>query len=180
MEGTIAEIRMFAGTFAPRNWAFCAGQLLSIAQNTALFSILGTTYGGNGQTTFALPDFRGRVAVGTGQGPGLSNITLGEVAGTSTVTLTTQQMPQHNHTISGNAGGLATNANPTGNSLGIAVVASGSAPVNAYTNNAPNPANALNAATCGMAGGNQPHDNMQPYLGMNYIICLFGIFPSRN
>ena len=81
MEGTIGEIRMFAGTFAPRNWAFCNGQLLSIAQNTALFSILGTTYGGNGQTTFALPDFRGRSAVGTGQGPGLSSISLGEQAG---------------------------------------------------------------------------------------------------
>jgi microcystin-dependent protein len=180
MEGTIAEIRMFAGTFAPRNWAFCAGQLMSISQNTALFSILGTTYGGNGQTTFALPDFRGRVAVGTGQGPGLSNIQLGEVAGESSVTLLSTQMPQHNHTINGSASGLANNANPTGNSLGIAVVASGNAPVNAYINTAPSAANALNPQTCGIAGGSQPHNNMQPYLGMNYIICLFGIFPSRN
>ena len=101
MEGTIGEIRMFAGTFAPRTWAFCQNQILSIAQNTALFSILGTTYGGNGQTTFALPDFRGRVAVGTGTGPGLSNIQLGQMAGTPTVTPTTNNMPAHNHAVAG-------------------------------------------------------------------------------
>src|SRR6188768_3694227 len=92
---------MFAGNFAPRNWAFCQGQILSIAQNTALFSLLGTTYGGNGQTTFALPDFRGRVAVGTGQGPGLANITLGELSGSPTVTLTINNMPAHNHPLTG-------------------------------------------------------------------------------
>ena len=178
MEGTIAEIRMFAGTFAPRNWAFCAGQLLSISQNTALFSILGTTYGGNGQTTFALPDFRGRVSVGTGQGPGLSNINLGEQAGTETVTLLATQMPIHNHSINGVATGLANNANPTGNAPGIGAVASDSAPVNMYNSGAP--AAAMNPNVCGKAGGSQPHNNIQPYLGMNYIICLFGIFPSRN
>ena len=98
MEGTIAEIRMFAGNFAPRNWAFCAGQTMAIASNTALFSLLGTTYGGNGQTTFALPDLRGRVPVGTGQGPGLSYISLGEVAGAATHTLTSTEMPAHTHT----------------------------------------------------------------------------------
>src|SRR5690242_20434903 len=97
MEGTIAEIRMFAGNFAPRGWAFCQGQILSIAQNTALFSLLGTTYGGNGQTTFGLPDFRGRTAVGTGQGPGLPSITLGELAGEPTHTLIITEMPAHNH-----------------------------------------------------------------------------------
>src|SRR5215204_3802779 len=96
-EGTIAEIRLFAGNFAPRSWAFCQGQIMSIAQNTALFSILGTTYGGNGQTTFALPDFRGRVAVGAGGGPGLVNISLGEVSGEPTHTLIRQEMPSHNH-----------------------------------------------------------------------------------
>jgi microcystin-dependent protein len=178
MEGTIAEIRMFAGTFAPRNWAFCQGQLMSISQNTALFSILGTTYGGNGQTTFGLPDFRGRVAVGTGQGPGLSNVSLGEQAGVETVTLLVTQMPSHNHVINGSASGLANNANPTGNAPGIGAVASNNAPVNMYSNGAP--AAAMNPQVCGLAGGNQPHNNMQPYLGMNYIICLFGIFPSRN
>src|SRR3954471_16909667 len=99
MDGTIGEIRLFAGNFAPRNWAFCNGQLMPIAQNTALFSILGTTFGGNGQTTFGLPDFRGRVSVGTGQGTGLTNHDLGEQSGTENVTLSTAQMPAHTHTI---------------------------------------------------------------------------------
>jgi microcystin-dependent protein len=97
MDGTIAEIRLFAGNFAPRNWAFCNGQIMAISQNTALFSILGTTFGGNGQTTFALPDFRGRFPVGPGQGPGLTNHDLGEVSGSETVTLSTAQMPLHTH-----------------------------------------------------------------------------------
>src|SRR5215203_562757 len=178
MEGTIGEIRMFAGTFAPRNWAFCAGQLMSISQNTALFSILGTTFGGNGQTTFGLPDFRSRTNVGTGQGPGLSNVDLGEQAGVETVTLLTTQLPGHNHVINGVATGLANNANPTGNAPGIGAVASNNAPVNMYSNGTP--AAAMNSQVCGLAGGNQPHNNIQPYLGMNYIICLEGIFPSRN
>jgi microcystin-dependent protein len=178
MEGYIAEIRMFAGNFAPRGWAFCQGQILSIAQNTALFALLGTTFGGNGQTTFALPDFRGRVAVGTGQGPGLPSVNLGQMAGSPTHTLIITEMPAHNHQINGNAGGLANNANPGGNTLGIGVVASGNAPVNMYNTAAPT--GPLNAQTCGIAGGSQPHNIMQPYLGMNYIICLEGIFPSRN
>lgn len=181
MEGTIAEIRMFAGNFAPRNWAFCASQILSIAQNTALFSLLGTTYGGNGQTTFGLPDFRGRVAVGTGQGPGLPNVQLGEMAGTPTTTLLTTNMPAHNHTVTGTATLKANNdapnsTDPTGRYLAAS---------NIYTNQAGDIAN-MNAGamslalTSGIAGGSQPFSIMQPYLGMNYIICLFGIFPSRN
>ena len=174
----LGSIALFAGNFAPRGWAFCAGQLLSIAQNTALFSILGTTYGGNGQTTFGLPDLRGRVPVGVGQGPGLSNIVLGEQGGVETVTLLTTQMPTHNHIINGVATGLANNANPTGNAPGIGAGASNNAPVNMY--NSGTPAAAMNAQTCGFAGGNQPHTNVQPYLGMNFVICLFGIFPSRN
>ena len=178
MEGYIAELRLFAGNFAPRGWAFCQGQILSIAQNTALFSLLGTTFGGNGQTTFALPDFRGRVAVGTGQGPGLPPVSLGQMAGEPTHTLINTEMPAHNHVINGNASGLANNANPSGNSLGIGAVSSGNAPVNMYNNAAPNVQ--LNAQTCGIAGGSQPHNNMQPYLGMNYIICMEGIYPSRN
>jgi microcystin-dependent protein len=179
MEGTIGEIRMFAGNFAPRTWAFCQNQILSIAQNTALFSILGTTYGGNGQTTFALPDFRGRVPVGTGQGPGLNNITLGEMSGSPTVTLTTNQMPAHNHAISGsvtmqaNTDGVL-NSDPTGRRLG---------PGNFFTS-----ANAdlttmaplVNTLTVGVNGGSQPFSIMPPYLGMNIIICMFGIFPSRD
>ncbi|MES2773934.1 MAG: tail fiber protein [Bacteroidota bacterium] len=175
MEGYIAEIRMFAGNFAPRNWAFCQGQIMSIAQNTALFSLLGTTYGGNGQTTFALPDFRGRVAVGTGQGPGLSNVTLGEVSGSPTTTININNMPAHNHilTVNNNVTGMAaTGAGGYLNSKtesGESVAASGLSA-----------AATLNTGSVGIAGGSQPFNNMQPYLGMNHIICLFGIFPSRN
>ncbi|MBK6826971.1 MAG: phage tail protein [Chitinophagaceae bacterium] len=180
MEGTIGEIRMFAGTFAPRSWAFCQSQLLPIAQNTALFSILGTTYGGNGQTTFGLPDFRGRVAVGTGQGPGLSNVTLGEMSGTPTVTLTTNNMPAHNHALSGavslvaNGGTDGLTDDPTGRRL---------AGANIYTNFTNEPATMVplqSTLAVGVNGGSQPFSIMPPYLGMNYIICLFGIFPSRD
>lgn len=180
MEGTIGEIRMFAGNFAPRTWAFCQNQTLSIAQNTALFSILGTTYGGNGQTTFALPDFRGRVAVGTGQGPGLSNITLGEMSGTPTVTLTTNNMPIHNHALTGavsmvaNGGTDGLTDDPTGRRL---------AGANIYTNFTNEPATMVplqSNLAVGVNGGSQPFSIMPPYLGMNYVICLFGIFPSRD
>ncbi|NOT50054.1 MAG: phage tail protein [Chitinophagaceae bacterium] len=179
MEGTIAEIRMFAGNFAPRNWAFCAAQIMSIAQNTALFSLLGTTYGGNGQTTFGLPDFRGRVAVGTGQGPGLSNIVLGQMAGTPTVTLLSTNMPAHNHQVTGNI-------NPQGSldgTLSTDPTGRRTANVNIYTNATDELVNmapiAVNLPTS-IAGNSQPFSIMPPYLGMNYIICLFGIFPSRN
>lgn len=179
MEGTIAEIRLFAGNFAPRSWAFCQGQILSIAQNTALFSLLGTTYGGNGQTTFALPDFRGRVAVGTGQGPGLPNINLGELAGSPTHTLIITEMPAHNHTVSLGAhnADLANQSNPTGNVLGVGQVPGGQS-VNMYSNAGANTNLAPTASS--ISGGSQPHNIMQPYLGMNYIICLEGIYPSRN
>ena len=176
MEGTIGEIRMFAGTFAPRNWAFCAGQLMSISQNTALFSILGTTYGGNGQTTFALPDFRSRTAVGTGQGPGLTNITLGEVSGSETVTLLTTQMPAHTHSLNG-VNASATTGNPTGTTLATTKDATDNT-INSYA--VATPAAALHAQSIGIAGNSQPVAIRNPYLGMNYIICLFGIFPSRN
>src|SRR3982750_2476369 len=117
-EPFLAEIIMFGGNFAPRGWAFCSGQILSIAQNTALFALLGTTYGGNGQTTFALPDLRGRAPIGTGQGPGLTNILLGELSGTQSVTLTSQQMPAHNHSVNASAT-VANTANPTGGSLAV-------------------------------------------------------------
>jgi len=182
MEGTIGEIRMFAGNFAPRNWAFCQGQIMSIAQNTALFSILGTTYGGNGQTTFALPDLRSRVPVGTGQGPGLSPYQLGQVAGNENTTLTVGNLPAHNHSFSTTAtmpchAGAGNADTPTGN------IPAGSASAENYT--AASAANGNMApltvsGNTGPAGSNQPFNNVQPYLGMNYIICLFGIFPSRN
>jgi microcystin-dependent protein len=181
MEGTIGEIRMFAGNFAPRTWAFCNNQIISIATNTALFSILGTTYGGNGQTTFALPDFRGRVAVGTGQGPGLANITLGQLSGSPSVTLTIGNMPAHTHALTGTVNETANNDNsglvsdPTGKRLG----ASG----NLFTNQSGdlvNMAPPVSTLAIGVTGGSQPFSIMPPYLGMNYIICLQGIFPSRN
>ena len=177
MEGYLAQIIMFAGNFAPRSWAFCQGQILSIAQNTALFSLLGTTYGGNGQTTFGLPDFRGRVPVGTGQGPGLPSIDLGEQSGTPTTTLLITNMPAHNHTATVNVGVSDANASSTegdGKILG-APAANIFAPANTAAGNMGGV-----SATIGIAGGSQPFNNMQPYIGMNYVICISGIFPSRN
>ncbi|HYF30662.1 MAG TPA: tail fiber protein [Chitinophagaceae bacterium] len=190
MEGTIGEIRMFAGTFAPRAWAFCAGQLLSIAQNTALFSILGTTYGGNGQTTFALPDLRGRSPIGAGQGPGLSNISLGEVSGVENVTILTSQMPAHTHTATATvtgtvAPGCLDDAGTT-DAPGGARPAISPGGTNVYSTATPDasmatsPINATATVTIGIAGSSQPLPIRNPYLGMNYIICLEGIFPSRN
>jgi microcystin-dependent protein len=181
MEGTIGEIRMFAGNFNPRSWAFCQNQILSIAQNTALFSILGTTYGGNGQTTFALPDFRGRVAVGTGTGPGLANVTLGEVAGTPTVTLTTNNMPAHNHPLTGAVTPQVNNDNAalSDDASGKRFAVTG-AIFTAATTDLVSMAPTPSTLAVGVNGGSQPFSIMPPYLGMNYIICLFGIFPSRN
>jgi microcystin-dependent protein len=170
MEGYIAQVILFAGNFAPKNWAFCQGQILQISQNTALFSIIGTMYGGNGTTTFALPDLRGRAPVGAGQGPGLPNYTIGEQGGEPAHTLMVQEMPQHNHLINaqGNPGGskITQNCFPASNAS--------TAVYDAAANTAMSP------AMVGMTGGSQPHNNMQPYLGMNYIICVYGIFPSRN
>jgi microcystin-dependent protein len=164
----LGEIRLVPYNFAPRGWAFCSGQILSIAQNTALFSLLGTTYGGNGQTTFALPDLRGRVPVSSGQGPGLSNITLGEQAGTETVTLNQGQMPAHGH-LAG-----ASNAAATGSRPGNSVPAAGGA----YA--ASSDGTTLNPAFIQNSGGSQPFGIRPPYLGLNFIIALEGIFPSRN
>lgn len=183
MEGTIGEIRMFAGNFAPRTWAFCQSQILSIAQNTALFSILGTTYGGNGQTTFGLPDLRGRVAVGNGQGPGLSNYSLGQLGGSETFTVLNANFPAHTHpfagsiTMPGNAADGNTDT-PQGS------YPAGQAGTNMYStvNNGSALGNmqmALTAASTG-AVSPAPVNNIQPVLGMNYIICMFGIFPARN
>lgn len=179
MEGTIAEIRLFAGNFPPQTWAFCAGQIQSIAQNTALFALVGTIYGGNGQTTFALPDFRGRMPVGTGTGPGLPTIQLGEASGFPTVTLTTANMPAHNHVITGSLSmgaknGAGNSISPTGN-----YPAQGAA--NAYSSTQDAQMAPLSGSlTTSVTGSNQPISIMPPYLGMNFIICLFGIFPSRN
>ncbi len=170
-EPYIGSIDMVGFNFAPRSWATCDGQLLSIAQNTALFSLLGTTYGGNGQTTFGLPDLRGRVPLHQGQGPGLPQYVMGQSSGEVNHTLITSEIPTHNHTLSVNTNG-GTSDNPTGNYM-----ASNSEGIKHYSNSAGSNAN---AASIGNAGGSQPHNNMPPYLCVNFVIALSGIYPSRN
>lgn len=182
MEGYLAEIRMFAGNFAPRGWMFCQGQLLSIAQWTAVFALVGTTYGGNGQTTFGLPDLRGRIPVGTGAGPGLPNIDLGEMAGTPATTLLLTNLPAHNHALTANGSMACKNGEGNADSPGGNVMA-GSATDENYA--APAAANGTMApvnisGSTGSAGANQPLSIMQPYLGLYHIFCVEGIFPSRN
>lgn len=176
MEVFVATIQPFAFNFAPRNWAFCAGQLLSIAQNSALFSLVGTTYGGNGQTTFGLPDLRGRMAISQGQGPGLPTYTIGELAGTPNVSLTIANLPQHNHLLAAN-GGSATSPKPANNFLAQGID-SGSNPIQIYAPSTDG--TVLNPMAITPTGGNQPFSNMPPFLTINYCIALTGIFPSRN
>lgn len=168
----IGEIRMFAGNYPPRGWTFCDGQMMSIAQNTALFSILGTTYGGNGQTNFALPDLRGRVPIHAGQGPGLTNRTLGEKAGTETYILNSNQMPSHSHTV--RAVSAEGNQNTPANNL----PADTKLLDKEYSNSTGNVS--MNPAMLSSAGGNQPFPLMQPYTAVNFIIALEGIYPPRN
>lgn len=164
----IGEIKTFGYNFCPRGWAETNGQLLPIAQNAALFTLLGTTFGGNGQTTFGLPDLRGRVIVAPGQGGGLTQRTIGEKSGVEAVTLTIGEIPAHNHAISVKQGrGVQTSA--TGSFLGESGI---------YRSTGTSLA--LNAATVNPTGGNQPHENMQPYLVMITCIALEGIFPQRN
>ena len=172
----IGQITLFAGTFAPRGYALCNGQLLAIQSNAALFSILGTTYGGNGTTNFALPDLRGRAPIHAGTGPGLSNYQLGQNGGQETVTLNSNQIPTHGHTATVNASAGAPNTVSPGGAV-LAVSAQG----NAYATGSPTlSAMSASAATVANAGGGQSHNNMQPYLALNFIIALTGIFPSRN
>lgn len=173
MEEYIGAIQIFAGDFAPRGWALCAGQILQISQNTALFSILGTTYGGNGTTTFALPDLRGRMPIGVGASPGLTPRNLGEKDGSETVTLTTAQIPSHTHTYNALSGNRE-KPSPTGNFLGVAP-----GPFYAEMNTG-DTLLPMNPAAISPAGGSQPHNNMPPYLGLNFIICLQGIYPPRS
>lgn len=171
---------MVGFNFAPRGWAFCNGQLLSIASYSALFSLLGTQYGGDGRTTFALPNLQGRCAVGMGNGPGLTPRQIGEVIGQETVTLTPNEMPAHTHQLLANNTDGNTN-DPTNSSLAkesVTIERSAPAfPVNGYNTGA---ANVGMGASIGNAGGNLAHNNMQPSLAMNYIIALQGIFPSRS
>ncbi|HSF54283.1 MAG TPA: tail fiber protein [Algoriphagus sp.] len=183
MDEYIGIVKMFAGNFAPKGWMFCQGQILPIAQYTAVFSLLGTTYGGNGTTTFALPDLRSRVPVGAGQGPGLSSYESGQVGGVENITLNITQIPMHTHAaqvkVSANAG---TTNNPVNNfpaASQVQIERSGpSYPVNSYADSSTGSASS-DSTTILPSGGNQPHSNIQPYLGMNYIICMEGIYPPR-
>jgi microcystin-dependent protein len=167
----VGEIRMFGGNFPPNGWAICDGSLMPISQNDTLFNLIGTTYGGDGQNTFGLPNLLGRVPVHQGTGPFGTTYVIGELAGVESVTLTSNQIPVHNHTILANAGG-ADASSPSGN-----VIASGSSGPRWF---ATSHAVALAPAALGNAGGSQPHDNMIPFLVINFIISLFGIFPSQN
>ncbi|WP_217694743.1 phage tail protein [Algoriphagus marinus] len=181
MEPFIGQIMMFGGNFAPRGWALCHGQLLPIPENEALFSLLGTIYGGDGRTTFGLPDLRGRCAVGMGQGPGLTSRQQGSKLGQEEVTLTVSQMPSHTHQLMANNTDGNTN-DPANNTLAKeSVIVERSAPafpVNGYSSNAANVS--MNASSVGSSGGNLAHNNMQPSLTMNYVIALVGIYPSRS
>ena len=168
----IGEIRIFAGNFAPQGWALCSGQLLQISQNDTLFALIGTTYGGDGQTTFALPNLQSRVPIHQGTGPG-GSYAMAQTGGVEQVTLTSQQIPNHTHAqmASRNA---ASGTDPTNNVIGQ------SSSITMFRESPPPPNQALNAATLVAAGGNQPHNNIQPYNVLNYIIALFGVFPSQN
>jgi len=166
----LGQIMIVPYNFAPTGWLMCDGQILSISQYTALFSLLGTTYGGDGTTTFALPDLRGRVPIGMGQGPGLSSYVEGETGGEETVTLTLSQIPAHTHVPQG-----STTVPNTGSPAG----ANWAMPrVLLYSSGSPNVA--MSSAALGSTGGNQPHDNMKPYLVMTYIIATVGVFPPRS
>lgn len=180
-EPFIGEIKIFGFNFAPVSYALCQGQIVSIAQNTALFSLLGTTYGGNGQTTFALPDLRGRMPIGQGQGPGLPFYNMGEVAGTTNVTLLSTNMPIHNHAATGinvriPVTSASEDSSATNNYIGNAV--------NDTFGSAPSATNSLGApvvsGSTALAGGSQPFSILNPYLVINYSIATQGIFPSRN
>ena len=170
----VAEIRIFTGNFAPKGWALCDGQLMAISQNTALFSLLGTTYGGNGTSNFALPNLQGCAPMQAGQGPGLSLRDLGETAGEQTVTLLQTEMPAHSHTAQGfpNAGGQG----PTGNTWSDA----NQRGVSEYAASNANSNVPMHPFALSIAGGSQPHNNMMPYLGLTFIIALQGIFPARS
>ena len=174
----VAEIRIFGFNFAPTGWAFCNGQLLPISQNTALFSLLGTFYGGDGKSTFALPDLQGAVPTHQGQGAGLQEWFLGQTQGSDFVTLIQSEMPAHNHSLNA-ASVTATQANPVGNALARGSYTTGpqSGAVAFYQTAAPNKqmGNAI-----GVSGGDLPHNNLMPYLVLNYCIALQGVFPPRG
>ncbi|WP_268123615.1 phage tail protein [Roseivirga pacifica] len=194
----LASIGIFAGNFAPRGWAYCNGQLMSIAQNTALFSLVGTTYGGDGRTTFGLPDLRGRVPIHSGTGPGLSTYRLGQRGGVERVNLSILEIPQHNHAAA-MTGGLsaipeystdaasneepATNDVPAASNFGSGISGTQVKSFGSDTNTvqgAPISVTGNGAVTVGLTGGSQAHTNIQPFLAVHYVIALVGVFPSRN
>lgn len=175
MDSYVGEIRLIANNFAPQGWKFCQGQLLAIAEYDTLFSLLGTTYGGDGQTTFALPDLRGRLPLGQGQGPGLTNREFGEEFGFESVTLLTTQLPAHNHIMQASTvnGRVATPADQVfgvspGDNVYSPMPGSGALPKQ------------LKANSVSGVGGSQPHNNIMPTMALNYIISLYGTYPSRN
>ncbi|HTS11487.1 MAG TPA: tail fiber protein [Candidatus Limnocylindrales bacterium] len=167
----VAEIRIFPFNFAPKGWAFCNGQILPISQNTALFSLLGTTYGGNGSSTFALPNLQGATPMHFGQGPGLSLRDLGESGGESTITLLASEIPSHTHSAQCNSG-MGDQYGPPGNFW--ATDAGGNNEYGSTSNNQ------MAAGAIGTTGSSQPHNNMQPYLVLSFCIALQGVFPARN
>lgn len=169
-EPFVGEIRMFAGNFAPSGWAFCDGQLLAVSQNDALFSLFGTIYGGDGETTFGLPDLRGRIPIHAGHGPGLSPRSLGSKAGTERETLTLNQMPLHSHPLQASSD-PATSPNPQGNVLSESVVD------RIYH---PTPNSSLSPTAATSAGGSNSHTNLMPFLCIHFIVALFGIYPSEH
>jgi microcystin-dependent protein len=177
----VGEIRMFGGNFAPRNWMLCTGQLLAISQYSALFSLIGTTYGGNGTTNFALPNLQSRVTVGQGTGAGLTPRTIGEVGGTETVTVSTAQMPAHTHGLIASQT-VATGGGQTPGSSYVLGTPSGNGHFYTLDDGSqppPTPGN-LTSNSCSMAGSSLPHENLMPILCVNYIIAMVGVFPSRN
>ncbi len=181
MDEYLAMIKAFAGNFAPQNFALCQGQTLNVSQNTALFSLLGTTYGGNGQTTFNLPDLRGRAPIGVGQGNGLSSVNYGQTGGAENVTLAANQMPSHSHTfnVAASAGNTSTPGTTTYLSQGASTGSGPNATVaKMYTSAAPG--TSLGGQTVGNAGGNQPFSVRDPYLAITYVIVTAGLYPSRS
>ena len=175
MDPFVAEIRIFPFNFAPKGWAWCDGQLLPISQNTALFSLLGTTYGGDGRSTFALPDLQGRAPMHPGQGPGLSLHDLGETSGSETVTLLESEIPAHSHSMNASQGD-GTERTPSAGGTGQ-LLATG---VGISQYQTPGAQTSLNGNAVAPAGGNQPHNNMQPYLTFYFNIALQGVFPPRT
>ena len=169
-EPFVGQITMFAGNFAPRGWAFCDGQLMAVNQNDALFSLYGTIYGGDGRTTFGLPDLRGRTPIHAGPGPGLTNHRLGSKGGQETVTLTTSEMPSHDHAFNA-SNDIATIHEAAGKVFAVA-------PANFYEDQERNVN--LNTGSITNTGGNRSHNNIMPYLCIHFIVALFGVYPSRS